>query len=134
MFTRKYENQLFAVIRIIAGFLFLWHGAQKLFGYPPLPTGVLMPWQTIWIGGIVEFFGGSLIMLGLWTRCAAFAASGEMAYAYWTSHGPRTLLPLVNHGELAILYCFLFLYFSAHGSGIWSLDHLIKPKNDDKTY
>jgi putative oxidoreductase len=125
MFTRKYENQLFAIIRIIAGFLFLWHGAQKLFGYPPLPAGIVMPWSTLWIGGIVEFFGGSLIMIGLWTRWAAFIASGEMAYAYWSSHGPHAILPIVNRGELAVVYCFLFLYFSAHGSGIWSMDHLI---------
>jgi putative oxidoreductase len=125
MFTKKYENQLFAILRIIVGFLFLWHGAQKLFGYPPLPLGIVMPWSTLWIGGMVEFFGGSLIMIGLWTRWAAFIASGEMAYAYWSSHGPHALLPLVNRGELAVVYCFLFLYFSAHGSGIWSIDHLL---------
>ena len=125
----KYENQIFAILRIITGFLFLWHGAQKLFGYPPLPPGVVMPWQTLWIGGTVEFFGGLLITIGFWTRWAAFFACGEMAYAYWTAHASRALIPLVNKGELAVLYCFIFLFFSAYGSGIWSIDHLINPNN-----
>ena len=128
----KYENQVYALLRIIAGLLFIWHGSQKLFGYPPLPPGVVLPWHLFWIAGPVEFFGGLLMILGLWTRWAAFIASGEMAYAYWTVHAPRAILPLVNKGELAVIYCFVFLYLSARGSGIWSFDYLIKTKKEKK--
>jgi len=75
------------------------------------------------IGGTIEFLGGLMIMLGLWSRWPAFLASGEMAYAYWTVHFPQNWLPILNKGELAVLYCFLFLYISAKGSGIFSVDH-----------
>jgi putative oxidoreductase len=120
MFLQKYERQTYAVLRIAAGFMFLWHGSSKLFGFPP-PGGV-PPLHVVAIAGPIELFGGVLIMLGLWTRWAAFVASGEMAYAFWTAHAPQGFLPIVNHGELAVLYCFLFLYLSATGPGIWSLD------------
>lgn len=123
MFLQKYEAQIFAILRIVAGFLFLWHGSQKLFGFPPL--GGMAPIHVIAIAGTIEFFGGTLIMIGLFTRWAAFFASGEMAYAYWTVHARMGVLPLLNHGEITILYCFLFLYFSAHGAGIWSIDNYI---------
>ena len=123
MFMQKYEKQTYALLRIVAGFLFLWHGSQKLWGYPPAP--VTIPWHVIAFGGTVEFFGGVLILLGLWTRWAAFVSSGEMAYAYWTAHGPHAVLPIINHGEPAMLYCFLFLFIAAAGPGIWSLDHLL---------
>lgn len=125
MVMRKYEKQTYAILRIIAGFLFICHGSQKLLGYPPLPAGINLPWHILWIAGPIEFFGGILIMIGLGTRWAAFLASGEMAYAYWTAHAPAAILPLVNRGELAVVYCFIFLFFSAYGGGIWSIDSLI---------
>ena len=127
MFTSKYETQIYAVMRIMVGFLFLWHGSQKLFSFPP--SGGSMPLPVLFIGGSVEFFGGLLVMVGLFTRYAAFIASGEMAYAYWTSHSPGALLPLLNHGELAVLYCFVFLFISAKGSGIFSIGQLIGKRN-----
>jgi putative oxidoreductase len=123
MFTSKFENQIYGAMRIIVGFLFLWHGTQKYFSYPP--AGGEIPFYLIAIGGSVELFGGILVMVGLFTRYAAFIASGEMAYAYWSSHGPHAVLPLVNHGELAVLYCFVFLFISAKGAGIFSIDSLI---------
>lgn len=123
MLMQKYESQIFALLRIFAGFLFLWHGSQKLFGYPPMGGEPAL--YVIAIAGPIEFFGGILIMIGLFTRWAAFLASGEMAYAYWSVHAPMGILPILNHGEITILYCFLFLYFSAHGSGIWSIDNFI---------
>ncbi|MBJ6725168.1 DoxX family protein [Geomonas sp. Red875] len=113
-------------MRFFAGFLFLCHGVQKLFGYPmPMPPGV-PPFITYGAGSI-ELVGGTLIMLGLFTGWAAFITSGQMAVAYWMAHGPKAFLPLVNQGELAVLYCFAFLYISAHGSGIWSIDALLAP-------
>jgi putative oxidoreductase len=115
-------------LRIVAGFLFLWHGTQKLLGYPPLPPGVKIPPFILYVAGPIELIGGTLILLGLFTRWAALVASGLMAAAYWMAHGPKALLPLQNGGELAVLYCFLFLFLSTQGSGIWSLDSLRKGK------
>jgi len=120
-FMRSYEPQTYALLRIVTGFLFLWHGTQKLLGFPgDMPPGV--PAFIIYVGGPIELFGGLLVMLGLATRWAAFLSSGLMAFAYWMGHGTRALLPIQNQGELAILYCFVFLYISARGPGMWSLD------------
>lgn len=127
MFLSKYEKQIYAILRIVAGFLFLWHGSQKLLDFPP--SGYETPVYIMWIGGLVELLGGILIMIGLWTRWAAFFASGEMAFAYWSAHGTVALLPIVNHGEPAMLYCFLFLYISARGSGLYSIDYYREKKN-----
>lgn len=113
--------QAYAMMRIVAGFLFLWHGAQKLFGYPAgMPAGV--PAFITWVAGPIEFLGGALVMLGLFTRGAAFLASGLMAAAYWMGHGTQALLPIQNGGELAALYCFVFLFIATQGSGAWSVD------------
>ena len=121
MFMKPYESQIYALMRIIVGFLFLWHGCQKLFGFPgTLPTG--LPAFVIYVGGSIELIGGALIMIGLFTRWAAFICSGEMAAAYWMVHGTKALLPIVNGGELAVLYCFVFLFISTHGGGLWSVD------------
>jgi putative oxidoreductase len=120
-FLRPYENQAYALLRIVTGFLFLWHGMQKLFGFPgEMAPGV--PPFVIWIGGPIELGCGVLVMIGFFTSWAAFIASGFMACAYWMAHGPRALLPTVNQGELAALYCFVFLYIAARGPGIWSVD------------
>jgi len=120
-FLRPYEPQLYAVLRIVTGFLFLWHGMQKLFGFPgEMPPGV--PAFLIWTAGPIEFLGGILVMIGLFTRPAAFLSSGLMAFAYWMGHGTKALLPVQNQGELAVLYCFLFFYVAAHGAGVWSVD------------
>jgi putative oxidoreductase len=118
----KWTEQTYALLRILSGFLFLWHGAQKLLGYPPLPPGIQIPGFITWIAGPIELIGGALILVGLFTRWAAFLAAGEMAAAYWMGHGTKGPLPILNGGELAILYCFVFLFVSARGSGIWSID------------
>lgn len=114
----------YALMRIVAGFLFLWHGAQKLFGFPSaMPPGV--PEYITYIAGPIELIGGILIMVGLFTSWSAFLASGLMAFAYWIGHGTKALLPILNNGELAALYCFVFLFISTQGGGIWSIDALI---------
>jgi putative oxidoreductase len=126
LFLSKYETQIYSILRIVVGFLFLWHGSQKLFAFPP--AGVVMPSYIVFIAGPIEFFGGLLVMIGLWTPWVAFICSGEMAYAYWSSHGIHAVLPLLNRGELAIIYCFLFLFISARGSGAFSIDYLMKKR------
>lgn len=120
-FLQPYEPQTYALLRIVSGFLFLWHGMQKLFGFPgTMPPGA--PAFVIWIAGPLELFGGVLVMIGLLTRPTAFLLSGLMAFAYWLGHGTRALLPVMNQGELAALYCFVFLYVAARGAGIWSVE------------
>src|SRR5262245_54050592 len=118
---RTYAPHAYALFRIVAGFLFLWHGLSKIFGIPTAPPPGA-PGFVIWVGGGIELVGGALVMIGLFTRFTAFIASGEMAAAYWMAHGTRALLPIQNQGELAVLYCFAFLFIAAHGPGPWSID------------
>ena len=117
----RYRNEIYALLRIAAGLLFLWHGSSKLFGFPQAAPPEA-PAFVIYVGGLIELVGGTLVALGLFTRWAAFLCSGMMAAAYWMAHGLNHLFPLVNGGELAALYCFVFLYISAAGSGKWSVD------------
>lgn len=120
-FLSGFSSQAYALMRIVAGFLFLWHGSQKLFGFPPgMPDGV--PAYIIYGAGSIELICGILILIGLFTRYAAFLASGQMAAAYWIAHGTKALLPIQNQGELAALYCFVFLFIATQGGGIWSVD------------
>jgi putative oxidoreductase len=118
---KKFQGEIYALMRIVTGLLFLWHGSQKLFGFPaPMPMDA--PAFITYIAGPIELVGGALVMLGLFTRWAAFLCSGLMAAAYWMAHGTKALFPLLNGGEMAALYCFVFLFISAHGAGRWSLD------------
>jgi putative oxidoreductase len=120
-FMAPYSAQTYALLRIVVGFLFLWHGVQKLFGFPEgMPDGV--PAHIIWVAGPIELLGGLFVMVGFLTRWSAFLCSGTMAAAYWMAHGLNAPLPIQNHGELAVLYCFAFLYIAAHGPGIWSVE------------
>jgi putative oxidoreductase len=120
-FMKPYEPQTYAAMRIVAGFLFLWHGSQKLLGIPGgVPEGA--PAFVLYTAGPIELIGGFLVMIGLFTGGAAFLCSGLMAAAYWIGHGTGALLPVMNRGELAALYCFVFLFIAARGSGIWSVD------------
>jgi putative oxidoreductase len=120
-FMRSFEPQTYAALRIVSGFLFLWHGSQKLLGFPPSGHGEAPAFIT-YVAGPIELIGGLLVMIGLQTRWAAFVCSGLMAAAYWMAHGRNAPLPIQNQGELAALYCFIFLYISARGSGILALD------------
>ncbi|BFU96454.1 MAG: DoxX family protein [Nitrospira sp.] len=123
---QAYAQQTYALMRIVAGFLFLWHGTQKLFSIP-MPPPPQVPSIVIAIAGPIELIGGTMVMIGLFTRWAAFLCSGLMAFAYWMAHGLQAPLPIQNMGELAALYCFVFLYISAQGSGIWSVDAARSP-------
>jgi len=123
-FALKAEPYLYATLRIVAGALFAFHGAQKILGWhshfmPPMGS-------QLWVGGVIELVGGTLIALGLLTRPVAFLAAGEMAVAYFQFHWKFALaggmwLPGINQGELAVVYCFLFLLIAAHGSGVAAL-------------
>ncbi|MBU8540589.1 DoxX family protein [Falsiroseomonas tokyonensis] len=116
--------RLLSVLRIVAGLLFLAHGTQKLLGFPASADGGGGPemMSLSWFAGVIELVTGALITLGLFTRPAAFLASGTMAFAYWLAHAPRDFYPVNNGGDAAILYCFVFLYLAAAGAGPWSLD------------
>ena len=119
-----YAETLWAVLRIVAGFLFACHGAQKLFGVFGGASGqgdTVPLLSQLGLAGLIELVGGTLLAVGLLGSYVAFLASGEMAVAYFTAHQPRGLLPIQNGGELAALYAFLFLYVAARGSGRWSL-------------
>jgi putative oxidoreductase len=118
---RGWSPRLFSILRIVAAFLFMQHGAQKLFGFLASRPGPER-FSQMWIGGALEFFGGLLLLLGLFTRPVAFILSGMMAVAYFQVHSPKGFWTIQNGGELAALYCFVFLYLSAAGGGPWSLD------------
>jgi putative oxidoreductase len=123
-FLSKYSDQAYAFLRIVSGFLFAFHGMQKI-------LGIMSDFQAevgtqAWFGGIIELVGGAMIMLGLKTSIAAFICSGTMAVAYFQFHwkgqfGPE-FFPAINKGEPAVLYCFIFLYLACRGSGIWAID------------
>jgi putative oxidoreductase len=120
-FMKPFAPQTYAAMRIIFGLLFMSHGLQKIFGlFGGVPAEA--PPFVIWVAGSIELVGGALIAVGFMTRWAAFLSSGLMAAAYWMGHGTKSFHPIVNHGELAILYCFAFLFIAAHGPGIWSAD------------
>jgi putative oxidoreductase len=118
----RWAPYLLSVLRIVSALIFIEHGTQKLFGFPPSPMPQPPVGSLLWIGGILETFGGFLLLIGLFTRPVAFLLAGEMAVAYWMFHAPKGLYPMLNMGDAAILYCFVFLYLSAAGPGPWSLD------------
>jgi putative oxidoreductase len=120
-----------SVLRIVAGVLFMAHGWQKLFGIFGGMGGhgaAAHMWSELWVAGVLETFGGALITLGLFTRPVAFLLCGEMAVAYFRQHFPRDFWPIRNGGELAVLFCFLFLYLVAAGPGPLSLDRVVRRK------
>jgi putative oxidoreductase len=116
-------------MRIIIGFLFMFHGAEKILGMfggmPPGTGGRVAFLSFLWFGGMLELFGGFLVCIGLFTRFTAFILSGEMAVAYFMAHFPKGFWPFVNGGEPAVVYCFVFLFFAASGAGLFSVDHAL---------
>jgi putative oxidoreductase len=119
----RFQPQLLAVLRMVVALLFLQHALIKLFGFPPGGQPGQQPIASLLgIGGLIELVTGVLVLLGLFTRPAAFIAAGEMAVAYWMVHAPRGFYPAVNMGEAAVLFCFTFLYLAAAGPGAWSID------------
>jgi len=119
--------RLLSVLRFVTGLLYIAHGIAKLFKFPPLPAFAKLELMSLLgVAGVLELVGGALLIVGLFTRPVAFILSGEMAIAYFMAHAPRAFYPIVNGGELAILYCFVFLYLAGAGGGPWSLDAALK--------
>jgi len=126
-FLEKFKPQIYAVLRIVIGLMFAQHGAQKLFGLLGGfgEGGGTAPWLSLMgLAGVIEFFGGLMIALGLAAHWAAFICSGTMAAAYFMAHSPQGFFPIQNGGELAVVYCFIFLYIASRGAGIWSIDSI----------
>lgn len=131
-FYSAWTPRLLGVLRIITGFLFTAHGSQKLLNYPVSEHGGVALASFMGFAGALELVGGALILVGLFTRPAAFILSGTMAVAYFTAHAPGGFLPIVNKGELAVIYSFLFLFMSVSGGGAFSLDGLIRNTGDGR--
>ena len=117
-----WSPRLLSVLRIVTAFLFTAHGTQKLLGFPVPPSFPVELWSLAGVAGMLELVGGTLLLIGLFTRPVAFVLSGLMAFAYFIAHAPQGFWPIVNRGELAALYSFVFLYFAASGGGPWSID------------
>jgi putative oxidoreductase len=125
-FLDRYQPYVLAILRIVTALIFMEHGTQKLFGFPAPPErGLPVLFSLSGIGGIMEFAGGLLILFGIFTRPVAFLLSGEMAVAYWMVHAPRSFFPVLNGGDVSILYCFVFLLLVFTGPGAWSIDSLL---------
>jgi len=130
-FLQQWTPRAQAVLRIVTAYLFLTHGASKLLGVPHVAMFDGLPiFSLAGFAGVLELVGGALLLVGLFTRLTAFIVSGEMAFAYFIAHGSRghVLVPMLNEGELAVLYCFVFLFFALAGPGAWSVDGLIRRK------
>ena len=127
----RFSPLLLSALRFISGLLFIAHGTTKLFGFPATEMFAQPPEQftLIWFAGVIELVAGTLIAIGLFTRPAAFLASGTMAAAYWIAHAPASIYPVQNGGDAAILYCFAFLYIAAAGPGPLSVDAVIGKKS-----
>ena len=123
--NQAWSERMLSILRIVAALLYLEHGLAKFFGFPHVANfDNLNLVSLIGAAGLIEIIGSALLLLGLFTRVAAFIMSGEMAFAYFMSHAPRGFFPILNNGEVAVLYCFLFLYFAVAGGGAWSIDQL----------
>lgn len=122
----SFSSHIYAILRIVVGFLFMLHGTQKLFGWPPSGKAAGSLAGLLLVAAVIELVCGFMIMIGFFSSIPAFIASGTMAVAYFMGHQPGGVLPIQNGGELAVVYCFVFLYIAAAGSGIWSVDALMR--------
>ncbi len=126
----KWKGELLSILRIVSAYMFMLHGTNKMFGYPTEGRPFELMSLNPGLAGVLEVFGGALLLVGLFTRPVAFVLSGLMAFAYWMAHafrdGGSFLFPVTNGGDAAILYCFLFLFISAAGGGSLSLDNMMK--------
>ena len=128
--TTVWEPRVRSVLRIVCGLVLLQYGLAKLFGWPAVKMFENLPWLSLFgVAGMFELIGGTLLIVGLFTRPVAFVLSGEMAAAYFIEHFPRSFFPLLNHGDLAVTLCFIFFYLAFAGAGPWSLDAMLRKKS-----
>ena len=120
--AERWSARFLSILRIITSLLFLSHGTSKILGFPLSTASFPPPWTQFWMAGMMELIGGTLLLIGLFTRPIAFLLAGEMAIAYWLIHAPDHFFPVLNGGEAAVLFCFIFLYIFFAGPGPWSLD------------
>lgn len=124
-FDGRWGPRLLSLLRMVAALMFMTHGTQKLFGFPVLdPKPLAQLFSLFGLAGVLETFGGLLLLLGLFTRPVAFLLSGEMAVAYFMFHFPQSFWPILNRGEHVVLFCFFYLYLAAVGGGEWALDRV----------
>ena len=123
--SRLWTYRAIGLLRIVTALLFLEHGTAKLLGFPETTVPQPAPWSTLWVAGMFELVGGLLLLVGFLTRPIALLLAGEMAVAYWMVHAPQSPFPIVNMGEAAILFCFIFLLLVATGAGRWSIDGIL---------
>jgi putative oxidoreductase len=131
-FDSHWVEKALAGLRIVTALLFLEHGTGKLLGIPMSSMAFPPPWTLFWVAGVIEIIGSLLLLVGLFTRPAAFVLAGEMAIAYWMIHAPESVFPIINRGESAILFCFIFLLFTATGPGAWSIDEWLLKRRDER--
>ncbi len=133
-FIGRFSNQIYALMRIVVGLAFVCHGAQKLFGalggFGAEPGGTAPLFSLMFFAGVIEFFGGLLVAVGLFATYAAFICSGQMAAAYFMAHAPQGFWPVLNKGELSMIYSFVFLYIASRGAGSWSLSQALAGARD----
>lgn len=126
--AERWSPQFLSILRIVTALLFLHHGTSKIFGLPESAASFPPAWTQFWVAGVLELIGGTLLLVGLLSRPVAFLLAGEMAIAYWLVHAPKNFFPVLNGGESAILFCFVFLYITVAGPGPWSLDAMLGRK------
>ena len=126
----RHSAQMLSVLRIVTALLFLSHGMSKILGIPMSSASFPQPWTLLWVAGMLELIGGLLLLIGLLSRPVAFLLAGEMAVAYWMVHAPDNFWPVLNGGEAAILFCFIFLYIMIRGPGPWSVDCMIAQRRE----
>ena len=127
-FSERWAPYAVGVLRIVTALLFIEHGTAKLLGFPETEMAFPAAWSLPWIAAWIEIVGGLLLLIGLWTRWVAVLLAGEMAVAYWYVHAPQSFYPIINQGEGAILYCFIFLTLAVIGAGAWSVDRMLAAK------
>ena len=131
MLEGRYAPQALSLLRIVAALIFLLHGSSKILGFPATEMPSPPVGSLFWVGGLLELVGGLLLLIGLFSRPVAFLLSGEMAVAYWMVHAPQSTFPMINGGDAAILYCFVFLLIAAAGPGPWSVDASLRRRRTE---
>ncbi|MFL6733267.1 MAG: DoxX family protein [Sphingomicrobium sp.] len=127
----RLTHKILGLLRMVTALLYLEHGTGKILGFSHSSMAFPPAWSLFWVAGWIEMVGSILLIIGLFTRPVAFLLAGEMAIAYWIIHAPNSVFPMINHGETAILFCFIFLLFAATGPGSWSVDEAIATRRKD---